>query len=96
MKNRDQGTGAPAAAPTSAGELDDRAIPDFTDEFSSAGEPAPGGGPEEGVPVAAGEKPKFTGDWSCSLCGASITSLPFEPRSTSGLKCLDCFKASKA
>ncbi len=41
-------------------------------------------------------KQTFQGHWKCSMCGADITSLPFEPRSTEGLKCLDCFKKSKA
>lgn len=27
--------------------------------------------------------------------GTAITELPFEPRDTSNLKCLDCFKKSK-
>lgn len=47
--------------------------------------------PEESRP----QKPKFQGDWKCSVCGAAITSLPFEPRSTEGLKCIDCFKSGK-
>lgn len=46
--------------------------------------------------VPAGEKPKVAGNWTCSGCGAAITSLPFTPRDTSNLKCLDCFKKSKA
>ena len=57
------------------------------------------GDPFEGMeasPVTPGEKPKFEGDWQCSVCGGSITSLPFNPRSTDGLKCLDCFKQSKS
>lgn len=41
------------------------------------------------------DKPKFEGDWKCSSCGNAITSLPFQPRSTENLKCIDCFKASK-
>ena len=59
-----------------------------------AGEqPAP---PDDfGTPVAPGEKPKFEGDWKCAGCGAAITSLPFQPRDTSNLKCIDCFKRSK-
>lgn len=39
---------------------------------------------------------KTEGNWSCSQCGGTISSLPFEPRSTNNLKCLDCYKASKA
>ncbi len=42
------------------------------------------------------EKPKFSGDWQCAGCGAAITSLPFTPRDTSNLKCIDCFKRSKS
>lgn len=30
--------------------------------------------------------------WSCSSCGGKIDKLPFEPRSTDGLKCRDCFR----
>jgi CxxC-x17-CxxC domain-containing protein len=47
----------------------------------------------DGAP--AGEKPKVAGNWVCSGCGGAITSLPFTPRDTSNLKCLDCFKKSK-
>ena len=47
--------------------------------------------PEESRP----QKPRFEGDWKCSVCGGVITSLPFEPRSTEGLKCMDCFKSGK-
>jgi CxxC-x17-CxxC domain-containing protein len=54
--------------------------------------PAP---PEFESAAPATEKQKFTGDWKCSMCGSAITSLPFEPRSTEGLKCIDCFKKSK-
>lgn len=43
-----------------------------------------------------GDKPKISGDWKCSGCGAPITSLPFTPRDTSNLKCMDCFKKSRA
>ncbi|MCD5380978.1 MAG: hypothetical protein LR008_00160 [Candidatus Pacebacteria bacterium] len=49
----------------------------------------------DAAPVTPGEKPKFEGNWQCSGCGGSITSLPFNPRDTSNLKCLDCFKRSK-
>lgn len=47
------------------------------------------------TPVTPGEKPKFTGDWACAICGATIASLPFQPRSTENLKCIECFKQSK-
>ena len=45
---------------------------------------------------AEGERPKFEGNWTCSSCGTAITSLPFEPRDTSNLKCVDCFKKSRS
>lgn len=45
--------------------------------------------------ASGGDKPRFSGDWKCSGCGTAITSLPFEPRDTSNLKCIDCFKKSK-
>jgi CxxC-x17-CxxC domain-containing protein len=44
---------------------------------------------------ADGDRPKFSGDWKCSSCGTAITSLPFEPRDTTNLKCIDCFKKSR-
>ena len=46
--------------------------------------------------ASSGEKPKFAGNWQCANCGAAITSLPFTPRDTSNLKCIDCFKRSKS
>lgn len=42
-----------------------------------------------------GERPMFEGNWTCAGCGAAITKLPFQPRDTSNLKCIDCFKASR-
>ena len=42
------------------------------------------------------ERKMFSGDWKCGGCGVAITELPFEPRDTGNLKCLDCFKKSKA
>jgi CxxC-x17-CxxC domain-containing protein len=61
-------------------------------------EPAAGPQMDDGfdsIP-AAGEKPRTLGDWQCANCGGAITSLPFTPRDTSNLKCLDCFKRSKS
>jgi hypothetical protein len=79
---------------TADGPQPDDGVPDF-DESHIAGEPAPG---DDGLgqPVTAGEKPKFEGNWACAICGATIASLPFEPRSTENLKCIECFKESKA
>ncbi len=70
--------------------------PDIPDFAEVAGEPAPSEDFEGSTPVAPGEKPKFSGEWKCAMCGNTISSLPFEPRDTSNLKCLDCFKKSKA
>lgn len=42
-----------------------------------------------------GEKKRIEGSWTCSSCQSPITSLPFEPRDTSNLLCIDCFKKSK-
>jgi CxxC-x17-CxxC domain-containing protein len=79
--------------------------PDFDEYGSSASAPMPDDGAfaglEDPTPVSAssnsgGGTPKHTGNWSCSGCSAPITSLPFVPRGDANLKCLDCFKASKA
>ncbi len=70
--------------------------PDIPDFAELAGEPAPDDGfGGSAIPVSI-EKPKFAGKWQCASCGGAITSLPFTPRDTSNLKCLDCFKRSKA
>lgn len=78
-----------------ASEMDDREVPPFDpDESGMASEPAPPP-PDDldgATPSKPGERKMFTGDWQCSICGASITQLPFEPRSTANLKCIDCFK----
>ncbi len=69
--------------------------PDIPDYAELATEPAPGDDfGMSAVPVSP-EKPKNAGNWQCAGCGAAITSLPFVPRNTSNLKCLDCFKRSK-
>lgn len=90
---------APAAAMPSASEpMPSDDVPEF-DESQIAGEPMPAedafAGMEDAAPVVPGEKPKFTGEWTCAGCGGAINSLPFQPRDTSNLKCLDCFKASR-
>ena len=43
-----------------------------------------------------GPREMHQGNWECSTCGKAITELPFKPERTDGLKCLDCFKASRA
>ncbi len=54
-----------------------------------------GGGARPAGASQGGDKPRVAGNWTCSTCGAGITSLPFTPRDTSNLKCIDCFKKSK-
>ena len=43
-----------------------------------------------------GSREMHEGNWECASCGKAITQLPFKPNSTEGLKCIDCFKASKS
>jgi CxxC-x17-CxxC domain-containing protein len=54
-----------------------------------------GSTPATTAATAAEDKPKVAGNWTCSSCGAAITSLPFTPRDTSNLLCSDCFKKKK-
>ncbi len=70
--------------------------PDIPDHAELASEPAPAEDSGMEGTMVAGERPRFTGSWKCSGCGADITSLPFNPRDNSNLKCLDCFKKSRA
>lgn len=42
-----------------------------------------------------GERTMFEGDWKCAGCGGTISKLPFQPRDTSNLKCIDCFQKSR-
>lgn len=94
QKERESGTATPPEMQTANEPMSDEGVPDW-DDSQIAGEPVPG---DEtiGEPVTAGEKPKFSGDWACAICGATIASLPFEPRSTDNLKCLECFKEGKS
>ena len=98
MKNKGgSSSGGHSGSKVAATEMGDLATeaPDIPDFAEIASEPAPDddfGG--SAIPVS-GEKPRFTGNWECAGCGAEITSLPFQPRDTSNLKCLDCFKNSK-
>ncbi|MEZ4195357.1 MAG: hypothetical protein R3B53_03125 [Candidatus Paceibacterota bacterium] len=82
---------APAPEMAVASEAPD--IPDFAEVADG---PAPTEDFADGMNPVSSEKPKFTGNWQCSGCGGTISSLPFQPRDTSNLKCLDCFKKSKA
>jgi len=79
-----------------AGEAPD--MPDY-DEAGVVSEPMSAddafAGLESAAPVNT-EETGNTGNWTCSGCSAAITSLPFTPRSTDNLRCLDCFKQSKA
>jgi CxxC-x17-CxxC domain-containing protein len=87
---KSKGGNAPAKAPAMsvAGE-----VPDIPFDAEPAGGPQMDDGFDSLPP--AGDKPRISGDWSCANCGAAIASLPFTPRDTSNLKCLDCFKRSK-
>lgn len=104
MKNKGGGVSASAGAATEADapapepDMGSSAEPphDIPEDAGLASEAPPmEGGFEDATPVTPGEKPKFEGNWECATCGGAITSLPFQPRDTSNLKCLDCFKASK-
>ncbi|USN87590.1 MAG: hypothetical protein H6779_04245 [Candidatus Nomurabacteria bacterium] len=68
-------------------------IPDYAEV---ATEPPPHEDFAPDMVPASSERPRFSGEWECAGCGAIITSLPFNPRDTSNLKCLDCFKKSKS
>lgn len=84
------GSSEPAPTMTVASEL-----PDIPFDAELASEPPPSDDLGLGaVPVSA-EKQKIAGNWTCASCGGSITSLPFTPKSTNNLKCLDCFKRSR-
>lgn len=96
MKNKGGGgqSSAPAPEPDipSAGEA-----PDIPEEAGFANEAPDMPDLDGAAPTTPGaDKPKFAGDWKCATCGGAITSLPFEPRDVTNLKCIDCFKASKA
>jgi len=41
------------------------------------------------------DKKMYKGDWKCSGCSSDIKELPFEPRDTGNLTCLDCFRKKK-
>ncbi len=83
---------APGAKP--AADMDDREAPIF-DPSAPASEQPPESSNSTAAPASSGERQMFTGDWKCSICGNAITQLPFEPRNTENLKCIDCFKKSK-
>lgn len=87
-KNSEQAPEPEMATVSEAPDIPDYAElagePDFDDGFGPAVQPAPS------------DKPKFEGNWKCATCGGPITSLPFTPRDVTNLKCLDCFKRSKA
>lgn len=69
--------------------------PDIPDYAEVAGEPSPQEDDGFGPAVAPVERTKFAGKWQCSQCNGPIASLPFEPKNTSNLKCIDCFKKSR-
>ncbi len=72
------------------------ALGDIPEDAGLASEPMTDDGfSADATTVTPGEKKKIAGNWQCAGCGGSITSLPFSPRDTSNLKCLDCFKRSR-
>ena len=89
--------GAPADTSTlGASTHDDRDVPDFADFDAPSSEPMSDNGLDAIGATAPADKPRTTGNWQCATCGAAITSLPFTPRDVTSLKCIDCFKRSKA
>lgn len=92
------GSSTSSAAPEAPNDYSnsEEAPDDIPMDAGFADEPAPFEGMDDAVPLAPGEKPRFAGDWKCAGCDGAISSLPFQPRDTSNLKCLDCFKKSKA
>lgn len=87
------GTSGSSAAPAPEPVLDVAGeMPDFPFDADVASEPQM----DDGLDAAPIEKARVAGSWQCANCGGAITSLPFTPRDTSNLKCLDCFKRSKA
>jgi len=84
-----------ATPPTEASSTSEEMPQDIPEDAGLASEPMPADDGLDATPINPGENPKFEGNWQCAGCGGSITSLPFNPRDTSNLKCLDCFKASK-
>jgi len=90
----DNHSDAPADFAAGVSQMDDRSdVPDFSD---IAGEPMPDDGLDSLGATVPAPKPRTEGNWKCATCGGTITSLPFTPRDVTNLKCLDCFKRSKA
>jgi CxxC-x17-CxxC domain-containing protein len=87
---KQKGGSAPAPAMAVASE-----VPDIPFEAGLSSGPAEDDGFGPAVAPSTGDKPKISGNWQCAGCGGSISSLPFTPRDTSNLKCIDCFKRSK-
>ena len=95
-KSRNNDQSASVATTGSVATPDEQEVPDDVSfEDSLATEPQADDG-LNATAVSVGEKPRHEGDWTCSICGGSITSLPFLPRSTDNLKCIDCFKQGKS
>jgi len=70
--------------------------PSIPEDAGLASEAPPAGEFAGATPATPGERTRVEGKWTCATCGGDITSLPFTPRDSSNLKCIDCFKASKA
>ncbi len=50
-------------------------------------------GGDRGARGARPPRQMFSGNWTCSSCGATILELPFNPRSTENLLCTTCLRA---
>lgn len=86
------GVSKPATENGGSSDQDSQDLPADTEQLESTGTEHG----SESVPAKQSvEKKMFSGDWKCGSCDVAITELPFEPRETGNLKCIDCFKKSK-
>jgi CxxC-x17-CxxC domain-containing protein len=90
-----KGGGGSAPAPTFTVGTSDMP-PDIPFDAPLSSEPMPGDDLGLGETPTSPEKNRVAGNWTCAECGGAITSLPFVPRTTNNLKCLDCFKRSRS
>lgn len=100
FKKKDSGSGGDVQAVAAASAADEQQnAPPFDGDMGSVADapvPPPPDELDGATSTQPGERKMFQGEWQCSGCGTSITQLPFQPRSTENLKCIDCFKKSKA
>ncbi len=95
FKEKDGNAPAPVESAPEMSASED--IPDFDPTVGSiSSEPAPPPPDSLDGAVPAAERQMIQGQWKCASCGGEISQLPFQPKNTENLKCLDCFKKSKA